>query len=58
MSNPVTSVDNERADESLVDQTLAQASDETLQRVWREGIESGASEVDFSALKAEALCTL
>lgn len=39
----------------LVEQTLAQASDETLRRLWREGVESGdAGELDFAALKAEA----
>lgn len=39
----------------LAEQTLAQASDETLQRLWREGVESGdAGEIDFALLKAEA----
>jgi antitoxin ParD1/3/4 len=39
----------------LVEQALAQASDETLRRIWREGVDSGdAGELDFGALKAEA----
>jgi len=39
----------------LTDQALSKANDETLQRLWREGIESGvAGEIDFGALKAEA----
>lgn len=39
----------------LTDQALTQASDETLQRLWRDGVESGdAGEIDFAALKAEA----
>ncbi len=39
----------------LTDQALAQASDETLQRLWREGEDSGeAGALDFEALKREA----
>ncbi len=39
----------------LTQQALSQASDEALQRLWREGVESGdAGEIDFSILKAEA----
>lgn len=39
----------------LTDQALSKASDEALQHLWREGLESGvAGEIDFSALKAEA----
>ncbi|MEJ0059301.1 MAG: hypothetical protein WDM79_06940 [Terricaulis sp.] len=39
----------------LTDQALANLPDEALQRLWREGIDSGvAGEVDFEALKAEA----
>jgi Arc/MetJ-type ribon-helix-helix transcriptional regulator len=39
----------------LVEQVLAQASDETLRRLWREGSDSGdAGELDFTMLKAEA----
>lgn len=39
----------------LTEQALAQASDEALQRLWREGVDSGdAGELDFEALKAEA----
>lgn len=39
----------------LVEQTLAGASDEALQRLWREGVSSGdAGELDFVALKSEA----
>ena len=38
---------------------LSQVSDEALQRLWREGVESGdAGEVDFAALKAEARSAL
>lgn len=39
----------------LTDQALAKVDDEVLQRLWREGIESGdADAVDFAVLKAEA----
>lgn len=39
----------------LTDRTLARVSDEALQRLWREGLESGdAGAVDFAELKAEA----
>ncbi len=39
----------------LTQQALSQASDEALQRLWREGVESGdAGEIDFAVLKAEA----
>lgn len=39
----------------LTDQALTQASDETLQRLWAEGLASGdAGAVDFAALKAQA----
>ncbi len=39
----------------LTDQALAHVSDEKLQELWREGLESGdAGEIDFAALKAEA----
>lgn len=39
----------------LADQALASASDDVLQRLWREGLQSGdAGELDFAMLKAEA----
>lgn len=39
----------------LVDQALSRASDEALQRIWSQGVESGdAGALDFTALKAEA----
>lgn len=39
----------------LVEQALAGSSDEALQRLWQEGIDSGdAGEIDFALLKAEA----
>ena len=39
----------------LTQQALSQASDEALQRLWREGVESGdAGEIDFAVLKDEA----
>lgn len=39
----------------LTDQALNQVSDEALQRLWREGVESGvAGKIDFAVLKAEA----
>lgn len=39
----------------LTDQALNQVSDEALQRLWREGVDSGvAGKIDFAALKAEA----
>ena len=39
----------------LAEQALSQASDEALQRLWREGVESGdADAIDFAVLKAEA----
>lgn len=39
----------------LVEQTLAQTSDEALRKLWREGVDSGdAGELDFAALRAEA----
>ncbi len=39
----------------LTDQTLANLPDEALQRLWRQGLESGvAGMLDFSVLKAEA----
>ncbi|HYD87230.1 MAG TPA: hypothetical protein VEA80_07135 [Vitreimonas sp.] len=50
----------EAAVENAVDawpteQALAGVSDETLQRLWRDGAESGdAGEIDFAALKSEA----
>ncbi len=46
----------ERAvDAWLVNQALGQVSDEALQQLWREGLDSGdAGAIDFSALKAQA----
>lgn len=42
-------------DSWLTDQALDQLSDEALQKLWREGIESGdAGVLDVAALKAEA----
>lgn len=39
----------------LAEQALAQADDETLRRLWDEGLASGdAGALDFSALKADA----
>lgn len=38
----------------LVEQSLAQASDETLRKLWKEGVDGGDAELDFAALKAEA----
>lgn len=39
----------------LVDRALANADDETLQRLWRDGVESGdAGVIDFAAFKVEA----
>jgi hypothetical protein len=39
----------------LTDQALAQANDDILQGLWREGVDSGdAEEIDFAALKVEA----
>jgi antitoxin ParD1/3/4 len=39
----------------LTDRALGNVSDEALQRLWQEGIESGdAGAIDFNALKAEA----
>lgn len=39
----------------LTDRAFESLSDEVLQKLWREGVESGdAGEIDFTALKAEA----
>lgn len=39
----------------LAEQSLAKLPDETLRRLWREGLESGdAGALDLDALKAEA----
>jgi len=39
----------------LTDRAFESLSDEALQKLWREGVESGeAAEIDFTALKAEA----
>jgi len=39
----------------LAEQAFAQASDEALQKLWRDGVESGnAGPLDFAVLKAEA----
>lgn len=42
----------------LTEQALLQADDEALQRLWREGVESGdAGELDFAVVKTEARLT-
>lgn len=39
----------------LTERALLDASDETLQRIWREGVDSGdGGEADFSTIKSEA----